>query len=311
MNVRTHIGEALDVAENKARYDANAKEILADKVIISQILKRLLPEFANVPIDEIPSYIGERSVAAVGVEPGETNAVRSTGIEYSVENEGRSTFDVFFPLRLPGVDEEVGVYVNLEAQNKERDLPYMVEQRGVFYLARLLSSQYQRDFKHSEYQKLKKVYSIWIVMDPDCKNSIASIKYNQTAIVGHPVDNKSYDLSQLFIVRLGADIDDIHEDWLLRMLTVLFSSELDVGKKKTVLDGTFGIPMTEKLEGEINAMCNLSDGIYDKGIQKGEASGIIKGRVIGMAEVGLAVEEISTRVNISVEEVKKILAEAA
>ena len=139
MDRPTHIAETLDVAGKRALYDANAKEVLADKAIIAEIVKRLIPEFHAIPIEEIPSYIAEPSVASVGVHPGQTNAVRSLGQEYAVDSEGRTTFDVFFPLRLPNSDEEAVVYVNLEAQNKER-LPYALESRAVFYAARLLSS---------------------------------------------------------------------------------------------------------------------------------------------------------------------------
>ena len=37
-------------------------------------------------------------------------------------------------------------------------------------------------------------------------------------------------------------------------------------EKKEVLEQDFGIPMTKKMEGEVEYMCNLSDGVEQRGI---------------------------------------------
>ena len=311
MDTPTHIAETLDTAGSRAKYDANAKEVLADKAIISEIVKRLIPEFRDIPVSRIPEYIAEPSVASVGVHPGQTNAIRSLGQEYTVESEGKTTFDVFFPLRLPDTDQEAAVYVNLEAQNKER-LPYALESRAVYYAARLLSSQYQRDFAHSEYEKLKKVYSIWIITEPDAasENSIASIQFNQTCVAGQAVDNGKYDLEQIFMVRLGSDYTDRRIDRLVRMLSALFSSTMDAKAKKNILGEQFGIPMSEKLEQEVDSMCNLSQGIYDAGVEKGERIGIENGEKLGIEKgEGLAAQKIAKSMGISIDKIREALAQ--
>lgn len=253
---RTHIAEALDAADRRARYDENAKEILADKAVISEILKRLLPEFRDMTTDRIREYIVDPFVSAVGVHPGDTNplpeAVRSLGQEQTHQAEGKVTFDVFFPLRLPVEYDEAEVYVNLEAQNSEA-LPYTLEQRAVYYLARMLSSQYQRDFTGSNYQDIKKVYSIWVVTKPEAekRNTISFIRFGQSGLAGEPPDDRSYDLAQIFIIRLGKDHSDERADRLIRMLTVLFTDMLDAENKKRLLGDEFGIPMSRKLEKEL------------------------------------------------------------
>ena len=64
---------------------------------------------------------------------------------------------------------------------------------------------------------------------------------------------------------------------LLRMLEVLFSDEIQVEEKKWILEKEFKMPMTEELEGGVEEMCNLSKGVWEKGIEQGIEQGIERG----------------------------------
>ena len=59
-------------------------------------------------------------------------------------------------------------------------------------------------------------------------------------------------------------------------------------RRSRILEGKFGIPMTEKLETEVSEMCNLSQGLLEEGLadglEKGLAEGLEKGLVKGRAE---------------------------
>ena len=57
------------------------------------------------------------------------------------------------------------------------------------------------------------------------------------------------------------------------MLSTLLSSEMSVSKKKENLETKYGLPMTVLMERECNDMCNLSQGIYEEGIEKGIEKG--------------------------------------
>ena len=48
-----------------------------------------------------------------------------------------------------------------------------------------------------------------------------------------------------------------------------------------MLSEEFYIDMTEEIDQEVSSMCNLSEGIFEKGIQ----AGIAKGREVGRLEV--------------------------
>ena len=156
----------------------------------------------------------------------------------------------------------------------------------MYYLARLLSSQYQRDFGHSEYEKLRKVYSIWIVMNPTERNAntISSIAFRQTALLGEPEDNRGYDKAEAFIVRLQKNDAVKSEDRLVNLLSMLFVSDLSLIEKETVLTRDFSIPVTEHLERMVANMCNYSTYILEKGMQRGMQQGIQQGIQQGMQQ---------------------------
>jgi len=57
------------------------------------------------------------------------------------------------------------------------------------------------------------------------------------------------------------------------MLDVLLSSEMGAVDKRQILQDEFGIPMTRTMEEEVSDMCNLSQGVLQKGIGKGRIEG--------------------------------------
>ena len=64
---------------------------------------------------------------------------------------------------------------------------------------------------------------------------------------------------------------------LIKMLTTLFSHTLNAEEKKKKLNKEFGMRMTQDLKGEINHMCNLSQGVKEYGIQQGLQQGLQQG----------------------------------
>ena len=61
------------------------------------------------------------------------------------------------------------------------------------------------------------------------------------------------------------------------MLDTLFSNELNVENKKRILVEEHQMQMTRELEGGINIMCNVSQGIADKAFKAGINQGISQG----------------------------------
>ena len=66
------------------------------------------------------------------------------------------------------------------------------------------------------------------------------------------------------------------------MLHTLLSNKVEEPKKRQVLEEEYDIQMSEKMEKEVSAMCNLSQGILEQGIQQGFQQGEEKGLKRGM-----------------------------
>ncbi len=65
---------------------------------------------------------------------------------------------------------------------------------------------------------------------------------------------------------------------LLKLLDVLFSEVYSAEEKKQILVSEFDIKMTKTLEGEVEQVCDYSNGIWDKGHAQGRVLGREEGR---------------------------------
>lgn len=76
------LATAISVADSKAYYDENIKNILSEKEVLAWILKNVTVEFADLSIEEIIDCIeGEPEVSTVKVNPGKTNVVEVEAVE--------------------------------------------------------------------------------------------------------------------------------------------------------------------------------------------------------------------------------------
>ena len=94
---------------------------------------------------------------------------------------------------------------------------------------------------------------------------------------------KNYDLISVVMICLG-DAQERQAD-VLRMLDVLLSSECKAEEKKQILEEEFAIQMSERVEEEVAQMCNLSQGIVERGIAQGMERGMAQGIEKGMAHI--------------------------
>ena len=115
-------------------------------------------------------------------------------------------------------------------------------------------------------------------MDPGEKNAntISSIAFQQTALLGSPEDNRGYDKAQAFVVRLQRS-GSRSEDRLVGLLSTIFVSNLTPIEKKTVLSQDYNVPVDEHMERMVANMCNYSSYVLNKGIQQGMQQGIQQG----------------------------------
>ena len=177
----------VEATDQNAQYDACAKRILGNKQILAHIIKAAIPGFQDMKPSEIIPYIeGEPLIGNVRMEPGLTNpsmtdVISGINTEDTEHSEGKIYFDVlFYLLEATGLSK---VIINVEAQRKE-DAGYPIINRGVYYGCRNISSQKGREFTHSNYGDIKKVYSIWVCfnLEQDCMNIL---HMENTAVIGN------------------------------------------------------------------------------------------------------------------------------
>ncbi|MBP3677252.1 MAG: PD-(D/E)XK nuclease family transposase [Agathobacter sp.] len=274
MEQKTTLSQSIDIVEQKAQYDEACKKVLAEKIILAWIMRHTMKEYADYDVQEIVEkfIVGEPKVAETKVLPDETNApkITGTGIEDSTMTEGSVTYDIQFRAIMPDSKEVVQMIINVEAQNDFYP-GYPIIKRGIYYCARMISAQYGTVFTKSHYEKIQKVYSVWICTNPpkERSNTITEYSLTEKHHVGKVKETKEYyDLMSAIMVCLGKNEDETEHE-LLKLLDVLLSPEKKAQEKKEVLEKEFDIPMTEKMETEVTYMCNLSDGVEQRGIEKG------------------------------------------
>lgn len=192
--------------------------------------------------------------------------------------EGTIAYDIRFWAVVPKKEEIIRLIINIEAQNDFYP-GYPLIKRGIYYCSRMISSQYGSEFIEAHYEKIKKVYSIWICPHPpkNRENTITRYFIQEENLIGKVLERReNYDLMTAIMICLGHSGSDRYEG-ILKLLDVLLSSEKEVGEKKRVLQEDFDIRMTKALESEVSIMCNLSKGIEENGIKKGIKEGIKEG----------------------------------
>ena len=304
MKAESTLAKMISTAGEKAAYDRACKRLLANKIILAWIMKSCLEEYRDCEISEIASrYIeGEAQISEVAVHPDEeAQSQQITGLntEDSTINEGTVTYDIRFRAIVPGTGEKISLIINIEAQNDFYP-GYPVVKRNLYYCCRLVSSQYGTEFTNSHYEKIKKVYSIFICMNPPNyrKNTINQYSIKEEKLIGDFREStKNYDLMTAIMICLG-DTNDTNATGILKLLEVLLSSERKAEEKKRILQEDFAIKMTQELEREVSEMCNLSDSVEQKGIAKGIISSIQK----LMESMGWTIEQAMDALQIPKEE---------
>ncbi|MFG6345217.1 MAG: Rpn family recombination-promoting nuclease/putative transposase [Lachnospiraceae bacterium] len=267
----TNLAQAVEATHDSSSYDTNVKFLLADKQILSRILKYAVQEFKDMPIEDIMSSIGEDiEIGTKPLDAGLSNMgrINASSTEDNIPGEGK----IFFDIRFTAYHKEMEMkfLINVEAQKSSEPakLGYHLENRIIFYLARMISAQKQTEFFHSDYDNLKKVRSIWICMDnSEDGDSIEEINLGRNTVFGNKVNPSDVDLMRGIIinVRSGNNIKD-SQNALISMLEKLLS-QTSVGEKKRILTEEYGMIMTTELEGRIQTMCNLSENIKEQSVK--------------------------------------------
>jgi DNA-binding Lrp family transcriptional regulator len=239
---------------------------------------------------------------------GRTNKKVSGGnTEFNVLAELLAQFDVVFKAKHPkskGKETLFFIHINIEAQKDFRP-GYPVEKRGLFNIARLLSSQLPVLKKGSKaYGKLEKVYSIFICHDriPKAMQNSVSLYEMSNTWNSRPclrVKKEDYDLMALVVVRLG-NSDEDSEEHIVRFLNALLHTRSEESYK---VIGEY-VDFSDSLKTEVKKVMSIGELNVKYGAERRE-----KEIVMSMYEREFSVEQIAEILKITVAKVKRIIKE--
>lgn len=307
------LAEDLAQADILAMYNDYCKELLSSKQILSRILKAVTDEFKEVPTSAIIDCI--EGTPEISKQPVFGTSLKNEKIigsdtADSKPNEGTTTYDVKFITFAPTATSYVKMYMNIEAQKKYHT-SYPLTTRGIYYCARMLSSQYGVELDKSNYGNIKKVYSIWICMNSPKKigNTIAKFSITKEDLIGTTPDKKNeYDKMTAIFIYLNQEVHDICE--LTGLLNTIFSKKLSVDEKLCILEHIYGITLQNKEKETLNDMCNLAEGLVEEVTATVTENDIKKTFCIlqkNGTDVETALKLISDEFDMGVDDVKRIV----
>lgn len=297
------------IVSDDIKLDNCIKSILSNRAILSRIIGGVVDECKGMTFDEIDKIIeGPIDIGTVPVEPG-YDKIEGNTQEDAVLNEGKVVYDIRTFIRIPS-RKTIGIkiLINVEAQKDEYP-GYDICERAIFYCCRMISSQLEREFSVNnkdakKYSNIKKVYSIWICPETSQKraNTITKYSIHKDMLEGVSVDNDRYDLMTAVIINLSKknDYEDC-QNYLIKMLTVLFDEKKDAAEKINELEEKYNLPMTDGLESEVMEMCTYTNHVMEKGQAEGQAK-IIN----NMLSKGLSIEEISNLTGTDIDFIRKV-----
>jgi len=264
------IKNAVKITDKEAQYDEKAKHLLGQKIILAHILARTVKEFKGMKPQDIVSLIeGNPQIGIVPADLGMTNTMedvesgRITGIntENSEINEGLIRFDIVFYVHMKDVLSQI--IVNVESQKEDPNI-YDILNRAVFYVCRLISSQKGRDFEKTNYNDIRRVYSIWVCLNTS-QNSMNHVHLTNDAVIGSYHWKGKIDLLNIVLLGLTNDLPEYTETYELhRLLSTLLSKNLSINERLNILEMEYEIPTNKSIKEDISVMCNLSQAIKEE-----------------------------------------------
>lgn len=311
--MNTDINNTVTATDGIRQFDACAKRLMAHRSILGNVLVRLLPVYKGLDPREVANLIlPDIHIGTVPVDPGRTNRIiitengdRITGFntEDKEIGEGETRFDLIFYIREPNGISQIIINIELQRRNPSE---YPLMNRGVYYACRAISSQKERDFVGREYGRIKNTYSIWICMN-EPENSICDYHLTRDQIMGTSNWQENLDLLHVMLVGVSNDLPERNvQNELHRLLCALYSDQLTSDNVLNILEMEYNIPITEHLGEEVNIMCNLGEGILERGLEQGRQQVTIE-FVTNMYMDHHSPDEIARTLRLRIDDVTAIL----
>ena len=271
--MNTELKNAVLATDLKAQYDACAKKLLGYKDILARILIEAVEEFRMMSPEEVKPLIEDDIlIGKIPVDPGLTNAVI-------------------------GVDEDGKEIIGMNTVNEEVNAGYILF--DIIFYVRLKAGRSKIIINVEAQRKEPTEYDILNRAVFYASREISS--------------QKNRDLVNIVMIGLAKEISPKEEKHKLhRLLGALLSETLREEEKLDILKNEYHIPMEKSIREDVKVMCNLSEGIEERGIMKGKAEGRtehLKQQVQKKLAKGKSVEVIADELEESVSAIENVLEE--
>ncbi len=240
-------------------YDSRFKDIIRNSTVLSKIIKDNVDGMENLTLDEIKSCLDIE-------EDGKTVKGRNT--EFGSMDNGEIRVDSLFDVRLPDGNGHIDLIVNVEAQWRSNP-GYSLTKRAEYYIGRLVSEQKNTYFSNDDYDGLRKVYCIWLILNPNRRdwNKVIRGRMVTEVINGTPdMNDPVFDTYNITFINVGP-YDDTQPD-MVSFPSTMFN-RMDDNDRIHLLDTRFNIELDDSIIEELGNMKTLDEQIYDSAYGKG------------------------------------------
>ena len=252
----------------REKYDEACKKAWMMKEIIAPVLQYTIKEYQAYSVPEIIGYINADSIADDVPVDDLPAVIEGADTELASPTEKRVFFDIHFTAKNPNLSSKdvlVMLHIDFEVQNDYRpsDPSYPIVKRAIYYAARELSAQLGAVTGVTNYDKLEKVYSIWICNEriPEgLKNSITRYHIEKEDIMGQCNESDAlHDLLEVVIVRRGAEA---LENTLFEYLEGVFTTNFDTINKYV------DVEENQKVKEVLKTMSGLGEALENRSVLK-------------------------------------------
>lgn len=275
-----------------AEYDKGVKKLFKSKEIIVPIMEMVIPEFEGCSQEEIlncldlASITSDEVVSDAPVSETDEYRIRGEDTELSGGSDKLIRFDSKFRIRNPKLSEEnilVNLHIDLEGQKSytPKNPTYPIIKRGLYYVARDLSSQLGVATGKTNYADLEKCYSIWICLEDipvRLRNTMTEYRIRKEDVLGETDEpEEDYDLMSVIVIRMG---EKSEERWIFDYLNQVFVGNIEEIETYSHIEWE-----DEFKEDVAMTMTGFSDILVRRGREEGRKEGREEGRIEGR-EIG-------------------------
>ena len=273
--------------QNNMTMDSAFKEIMSDSSILSNVLEPLIDEFHGKDVEYIRNCLP--------IKDGNRKIVK-LDTEFGINGQPPVRLDNVFEVRIPG-KETVTIVIDLEGQTNNRP-GYSIENRALYYASCLIQSQKGRYFDSDHYERMRKVMSIWVMMDP--------VKEDRNTVIRYRLDGKYLkgfegkrdvpicDLLEIVRINIG-DAKDLPRT-MMGLMNTLFSKGLTGAERVQILKDTYNIEDADNLFGELEEISmTLVDDLHENWKYEGVQEAIESGEVISKEDHEAEIINIAVR----------------